>query len=165
MKKILLLILLLNLIYMPVFSAQIYKSGSLYGLKSDNGNVVLTAQYQGIEQFSYTPSKKVIIPMHAMDEVCDKKLNLYKLKKNNLYGVSNSNGRIIHECKYRNIEPDSNGDLKFTLPDGTIEYAHPIINASKSLRDTAVTIVGLPVTILGAVMIPIEAVSKGVRSK
>ncbi len=165
MKKLLSLLLLLNIICLPTFSSVIYQSGGRYGLKDDSGNPVITAQYQKIEQLSYTPSKKVIIPMHAMDEVEVKKLGIYKVKQNNLWGVVNSKGKLIHECKYKNIEADSNGDIKYTLPNGTVEYAHPVLNGAKAARDTMVTIVGLPVTLLGTVMIPIEAVSKAGRTK
>lgn len=165
MKKILSVLLSLFVFCMPVFSATVYQAGGKYGLKDKNGNVVLNAQYQSIEQLSYIPSKKVIIPMHAMDEVEVKKLDIYKVKQNNLWGVVNSKGKLIHECKYKNIEADSNGDIKYTLPNGTVEYAHPVLNGAKAARDTMVTIVGLPVTLLGTVMIPIEAVSKAGRSR
>lgn len=159
-RKFLITTLSIMFISLPVFSAVIYNSGGLYGLKDNSGKVVLNAQYQAVEQLSYTPSKKVIIPMHAMDEVEVKKLDLYKIKKNNLWGVSTSGGHISHECKYKNIETDSNGDLIFTNTDGSTEYAHPVLNVAKATRDTFVTIIGLPVTLVGAAMIPIEAVSK-----
>ncbi|MBO6273326.1 WG repeat-containing protein [bacterium] len=160
MKKIVTFILFINIIVMPVFSSSIFSSGGKYGLKDNKGNIVLNAQFQTIEQFSYTPSKKVIIPMHAMDEVEVKKLDLYKAKKSNLWGVVNSNGHITHDFKYKNIEVDTNGDLIFTLTDGSVQYAHPLLNSAKAVRDTFVTVIGLPVTLIGAVMIPIEAVSK-----
>lgn len=165
MNRILSVLVLLSVLCMPVYSASVYQSGGRYGIKDDNGNVVLKAQYQYAEQLSYTPSKKVIIPMHAMDEVEVKKLDLYKIKQNNLFGVANSHGKVIHECKYKNVESDSNGDLKLTLPNGTVEYAHPVMNAVKATRDTFVTIIGLPVTLVGAAMIPIEAVSKVGKGK
>ena len=164
MRRFIVLTMVLNLIIMPVFSAVIYRSGTGCGLKDNNGNIILPPNYQAIEQLSYTPSKKIIIPMHAMDEVETKKLDIYKIKKNNLWGAANSSGRIIKDCQYKNITADSNGDLVLTLTDGSTEYAHPVLNATKAARDTLVTIVGLPVTLLGAVMIPIEAVSKAGRS-
>lgn len=160
MKKIIVLLLIGIFISVPVYSATVFCSAGKYGLKNDSGKVVLNAQYQSIQQLSYTPSKKVIIPMHAMDKVEVKKLDLYKIKTNNLWGVVNSNGHITHECTYKNIELDSNGDLIFTLANGTTQYAHPVMNVVKATRDTFVTIIGLPVTLIGAVMIPIEAVSK-----
>lgn len=165
LKKFSIFLLIINLISTPVFSTTIYTSGGFYGLKDKNGKVVLNPQYQSIQQLSYTPSKKIIIPMHAMDEVEIKKLDLYKIKKNGLWGIANSNGHTTHECKYKNIEADGNGDVVFILNDGTKEYAHPVLNIAKSARDTLVTVVGLPVTLLGTVMIPIEAVSKAGRAK
>ena len=169
MKKIILSILLITLVNMPVYSAVIYSAGGKYGLKDDSGKVILNPQYQSVVQLTYTPSKKVIIPMHAMDEVQVKKLDFYKVKQNNLWGVANSHGKITHECKYKDVQTDSNGDITFTLPNGTTEYAHPVLNGAKAARDTLVTIVGLPVTLIGACMIPIEAISKagrgGVNSK
>ena len=165
MNKILSVFIAFTFICMPVYSAVIYQSGGKYGIRDDSGSVVLKAQYQSVEQLAYTPSKKVIIPMHAMDEVEVKKLDLYKIKQNNLFGVANSNGKIVHECEYKNVETDSNGDIKFTLKDGSVEYAHPVMNVAKATRDTFVTIVGLPVTLIGAAMIPIEAVSKVGKSK
>ena len=117
---------------MPVFSANIYSSCGKYGLKDDSGKVVLNAQYQKIEQLSYTPSKKVIIPMHAMDEAEVKKLELYKIKQNNLWGVANSNGRVTHECKYKAVDTDSNGDVQFTLQDGSVQYAHPVLKIGRA---------------------------------
>ena len=63
----------------PVLSSEIYTSGGLYGLKDDSGKIVLPAKYQSVEQLTYTPSKKIIIPMHAMDEVEAKKLDMYKI--------------------------------------------------------------------------------------
>lgn len=158
-------VILFNFIMMPVYSAVIYSLGGWYGLKNESGRVVLGAEYQAIEQLTYTPSKKVIIPMHAMDEVEVKKLDLYKIKKNNLWGVAGSDGRVIYKCKYKNVEADGNGDIKFTFLDGSTEYAHPVMNGAKAARDTLVTIVGLPVTIIGACMIPVEAVSKAGRGR
>lgn len=165
MKKLIVLSLFIYLSAIPVFSAQIFKSNNYYGLKNSKGEVILNTQYNAIEQLSYSPSKKVIIPMHAMDDTQPKKLELYKIKQNNLWGVANSSGKVIKECKYKNIEADNNGDLIYTHSDGTTEYAHPVLNATKAARDTIVTIVGLPVTIIGTVMIPIEAVSKASRKK
>lgn len=163
LRNIVCTMVLLGFVSMPVFSAVVFNQGGRYGMKDDSGKVVLAPQYQIIEQISYTPSKKVVIPMHAMDEVKSKNLNLYKIKKNGLWGVVNSKGKLIHECKYKNIEADSNGDIKYTLPNGTVEYAHPVLNGAKAARDTLVTIVGLPVTLVGAAMIPVEAVSKAGR--
>ena len=165
MKKILMVFICLTILSMPVFSATVYKSGTCYGLKDDNGNVILNAQYSAIEQLSYTPSKKVIIPMHAMDDNGVKKLKYYRIKKNNLWGLASASGRVVKECNYKNVEADSNGDIMFTLTDGSVKYEHPVMNISKSVRDTAVTVVGLPVTIIGALMIPIEAVTKAGNSK
>ena len=162
------LIIFLNVVLiasMPVYSATVYTTCGLYGLKNDDGNVVLSPKYQAIEELSYTPSKKIIIPMHAMDEVEVKKLNLFKIKQNNLWGVSTANGNIIHECKYKAVDVDSNGDLRFTNPNGSTEYAHPVLNTAKTVKDSFVTIIGLPVTIVGAVMIPIEAISKAGRKE
>ena len=169
MKKILSALLSIFVFSMPVFSATVYQAGGKFGLKDDSGKVILNPQYQSVVQLTYTPSKKVIIPMHAMDEVEVKKLDFYKVKQNNLWGVVNSHGKITHECKYKDVQTDSNGDITFTLPNGTTEYAHPVLNGAKAARDTLVTIVGLPVTLIGACMIPIEAISKagrgGVNSK
>ena len=164
MKKITALILMC-FICSPVLSATIYKSGNSYGLKDDSGQIILAPKYQQIEQLSYTPSKRVIIPMHAMDEAEVKKLNTYKIKQNNLWGAANSKGKVIYECKYKNVTTDSNGDIVLTSTDGKEIYPHPVVNAAKAGRDTITTIVGLPVTILGAVMIPIEAVSKGTGNR
>ena len=144
----------------PVLSSEIYTSGGLYGLKDDSGKIVLPAKYQSVEQLTYTPSKKIIIPMHAMDEVEAKKLDLYKIKQNNMYGIASNSGHIIRECKYKSVDVDSNGDIKYTTTDNKTEYEHPVMNAAKSVKDTVVTVVGLPVTLIGAVMIPIEAISK-----
>lgn len=165
MKKILLILLLFNFMMMPVWSAVVYSSGGMYGLKDDSGKVILRAQYQFVGQMSYTPSKKVIIPMHAMDVARPVKLDLYEIKKGGLWGVANSHGKVIHECKYKSVEADSNGDLQFVLPDGSVEYAHPVMNVAKAARDTLVTVVGLPVTLIGAAMLPIEAISKVGKGK
>ena len=160
MKKPFSLILLIIFINLPVYSSVIYKTGSLYGMKNDNGKVILKPEYQSIEQLSYTPSKKVIIPMHSMDEIKSKKLNLYKIKKNGLYGVSNSQGHILNECDYKDIQTEDNGEIKLVLKDGSIEYAHPVKNTMKTISNAATSIVGLPVTIVGVMMMPIEAISK-----
>ncbi len=164
-KGLILIFVLFNFVMMPVYSATVYSSAGKYGLKDDSGKVVLSAQYQAVEQLSYTPSKKVIIPMHAMDEVQVKKLGMYKIKKNSLWGLATAGGHVSHECKYKAVETDGNGDVVFTLPDGTKEYAHPVLNGAKAARDTLVTVVGLPVTLIGACMIPIEAISKAGRGK
>lgn len=168
-RKLFVFCMVSALLSMPVYSATIFASGGKYGLKDDSGKVILNPQYQSVVQLTYTPSKKVIIPMHAMDEVQVKKLEFYKVKQNNLWGVANTHGKITHECKYKDVQTDSNGDITFTLPNGTTEYAHPVLNGAKAARDTLVTIVGLPVTLIGACMIPIEAISKagrgGVNSK
>ena len=163
LRNIVCTMVLLGFVSMPVFSATVYQAGGKCGLKDKNGNVVLNAQYQSVEQLSYTPSKKVIIPMHAMDEVQTKKLNIYKIKKNGLWGIANSHGKILSDCVYKNVSADSNGDIQLTQTDGTVQYAHPVMNAAKATRDTLVTIVGLPVTLVGAAMIPVEAVSKAGR--
>ena len=160
MKKFFATIFILLVNILPIYAASVYQAGGYYGLKDDSGKVVLNAQYQAIEQLTYQPSKKIIIPMHAMDETGLKKLNCYRIKKNNLWGIATSSGKIYQECKYKKIDVDSNGDVVFTLTDGTRKYAHPVINTTKAVRDTAVTVIGLPVTIIGAVMLPIEAISK-----
>lgn len=164
MKKILSIFIMMNLMAIQCFTATVFTSGGKYGLKND-GKVVLKAEYQAIEQLSYTPSKRVIIPMHSMDEVEAKKLDLYKIKKNNLWGVANDNGRILNECKYKNVVVDENGNIQFTLPDGTTESANPVKSFTKNASNAVVGIVGLPVTIVGVMMMPIEAVSKIGRSK
>ncbi len=164
-KKIFVFCMVSALLSMPVYSSTIFVSGGKYGLKDDSGKVVLPPQYQSVVQLTYTPSKKVIIPMHAMDEVEVKKLDLYKVKQNNFWGIANSHGRITHECKYKDVQTDSNGDIIFTLSGGKTEYAHPVLNGTKAVRDTFVTVIGLPVTLIGACMIPIEAISKAGRGK
>lgn len=148
------------LLSLPAFSSEIFTSSGLYGLKDSSGKIVLPAKYQSVEQLTYTPSKKIIIPMHAMDEVEAKKLDMYKIKQNNLYGIASNNGHIVRECSYKSVDVDSNGDIKYTTTDNKTEYEHPVMNAAKSVKDTFVTVVGLPVTLIGAVMIPIEAISK-----
>ena len=163
LRNIVCTMVLLGFVSMPVFPAVVFNQGGRYGMKDDSGKVVLAPQYQIIEQISYTPSKKVVIPMHAMDEVKSKNLNLYKIKKNGLWGVANSHGKVLYDCVYKKVSADSNGDIQLTHSDGTVQYAHPVMNAAKATRDTLVTIVGLPVTLVGAAMIPVEAVSKAGR--
>ena len=161
MKKILSLLLLLNFIGVQVFASDtvIFKSAGKYGLKSADGEVVLKPVYQEISRLSYTPSKKFIVPMHAMDDVQPKELDLFKIKKNNLWGTANSDGKITNPCKYNKIEVTDNGEIKLHTADD-VKYANPVKNAMKNTKDTMVTIIALPVTIVGAVMMPIEAVSK-----
>jgi len=161
MKKILALFLLLNFTVLQVLAADavIFKSSGGYGLKSANGKVLLQPVYQEVVRLSYTPAKKFIVPMHAMDEVQAKQLDLYRVKKNNLYGVADDDGKLDVPCKYTKIEVTDNGELKLYTKD-EVKYANPVKNVMKNTKDTMVTVIALPVTIVGAVMMPIEAISK-----
>ncbi|MCD8377446.1 MAG: hypothetical protein LUB59_01510, partial [Candidatus Gastranaerophilales bacterium] len=158
--RILALLILTGLVGMPAYAeAVIFKSATGYGLKDGSGKVVLKPVYQSVSQCTYTPSKRFIVPMHAMDEVQEKKLELFKIKKNNLYGTAASSGRITNPCKYKDIEITDNGEVKLHTEDD-VKYANPVKNAAKNTGNTMITIIALPVTIVGAVMMPIEAVSK-----
>jgi hypothetical protein len=165
MKKFLFLVGILGLTLTQAFAdTSIYKSGNYYGLKDSSGKVLAKPIYQEIKQLSYKPQKRVLIPMHTMDEVSEKTLDYYKVKKNNLYGVMNSNGGLSCECEYSDVEVSDNGEIRLKTNDG-YKYLHPLKNASKVTKDTMMTVVGIPVTILGTAMMPIEALSKIGRDK
>ena len=162
MKKVVLLFLIFGIIILPVLAAAdsvIFKTSKGKGLKSQDGSIVLNPEYQEISRLSYTPKKNYIIPMHALDEVKSEQLDLYKIKKNNLWGVADINGKITVPCKYDKIEVTETGALKLFTGESE-KYANPYKNAAKVTGNTVITIVALPVTIIGAIMMPIEAMSK-----
>lgn len=158
MKKI--LILFLTIIFAQnCFAATVFSSSGLYGLKDDNNEVILKAQYSEITQLKYTPPKTVLIPMKATNEVKTVETKYYKIKKNGKYGIANSEGRIIHEIKYDDVKLNEYGGIVL-IKDGAEILANPIKNSVKATAKTAESIVGLPVTIVAGVMIPIEMLSK-----
>ena len=131
----------------------------MYGIKDDNGEVVLKADYSQITQMKYTPTKTILIPMQATNEIKEVESNYYKIKKNGLYGVANSNGKILHETKYDDVTLNEFGEI-LLVQNGEETVANPVKNTMKATGKTVESIIGLPVTIVAGVMIPIEMISK-----
>ena len=158
MKKI--LIIFLTIIFMQsCYAANIYSASGMYGLKDDNGSVVLKAQYSEITQLKYTPPKAVLIPMQATNEVKTVETNFYKIKKGALCGIANSDGKIVHDVKYDDVKLNDYGEVVL-IKDGAETLANPVKNSMKATGKTVESIIGLPVTIVAGVMIPIEMISK-----
>ena len=158
MKKIAFLFLAL-MFMIEVQATTIFSSNKLYGLKDNEGNIVLKAQYQKIEQLEYIPIKTVLIPMKSTQEAKPVKLESYKIKQNDLYGVSDSEGKIICECKYDGIKVNEYGEI-LTVKDGKETLLNPVKNRVKKTKKTVESIVGLPVTIVAGVLMPVEVISK-----
>lgn len=158
MKKIAFLLLTLIFI-LEAHAATIFSSGKLYGLKDDEGNVILKAQYQKIEQLEYTPIKTILVPMQSTKEVKPVKLNSFKVQKDNLYGVVDNEGKTICECKYDNIKVNEYGEI-LTVKGDKETLINPVKNRVKKTTKTVESIVGLPVTIVAGVLMPVEVISK-----
>ncbi len=157
MKKIAYLFLTL-MIMTQIQAATIFSSGNLYGIKDNNGNIIADAQYQKIEQLQYTPVKTILIPMQSTKEVKAVKLDSYKVKKDNLYGVINADGKTICACKYDDIKVNEYGEI-VTIKGKNETLLNPVKNKMKKATKTAESIVGLPVTIVAGALMPIEVIS------
>ena len=158
MKKI--LIIFLTIIFMQsCYAAKIYSASGMYGLKDENDNVILKAQYSEITQLKYTPPKTVLIPMKATNEVKTVETKYYKIKQNGKYGIANSDGKIVHDVKYDDVKLNDYGEVVL-IKGGVETLANPVKNSMKATGKTVESIIGLPVTIVAGVMIPIEMISK-----
>lgn len=158
MKKFAYLFLTL-MIMGQIHAATIFSSGSLYGIKDSEGNIVADAQYQSIEQLQYTPVKTILIPMQSTKEVKPVKLESYKVKKDGLYGVINAEGKTICACKFDNIKVNEYGEI-ITVKGNSETLINPVKNRMKKTTKTVESIVGLPVTIVAGALMPIEVISK-----
>ena len=158
MKKILLFCLTIFFIQ-SCYGTTIFNSNGLYGLKDKNNNTILEPNYSEIIQLKYTPPKTVLIPMQATNEVKTVESDYYKIKKGGLCGVSNKDGKILHETKYNDIKLNEYGEI-ILIKNGEEIVANPVKNKMKATGKTVESIIGLPVTIVAGVMIPIEMISK-----
>ncbi len=155
-----LIYLFLSLLFMAQLQAEtIFSSGNLYGLKDDEGNVIVKAQYQKMEQLEYTPVKTILIPMQSTKEVKAVKLDSYKVQKDNLFGVIDNEGKTICACKYDDVKVNEYGEI-ITVKEGKETLLNPVKNKMKKAKKTAESIVGLPVTIVAGALMPIEVISK-----
>ena len=158
MKK--LFYLFLAILFMgEMQAATIFSSSNLYGLKDEEGNVILKAQYQSISQLEYTPVKTILIPMQSTKQVKTVKLDSYKIEKDGKYGVSDGTGKIICACKYDDIQVNSYGEIVMIRGKEEI-LLNPVKNSMKKTTKTVESIVGLPVTIVAGVLMPVEVISK-----
>ena len=157
MKKFIYLFLALT-IMAQIQAETIFSNGNLYGIKDNNGNIIVNAQYQKIEQLQYTPVKTILIPMQSTKEVKAVKLDSYKVKKDNLYGVINADGKTICTCKYDDIKVNEYGEI-VTIKGNNETLLNPVKNRMKKATKTAESIVGLPVTIVAGALMPIEVIS------
>ncbi len=158
MKKTAYLFLTLMLMA-QVQAATIFSSDKLYGLKDDDGNIVLKAQYQKIEQLEYTPVKTILVPMQSTKENKPVKTDKYKIQKNGLYGVSDDEGKIICDIKYDDVKLNAYGEI-VTIKGDKETPLNPVKNKVKKTTKTVESIVGLPVTIVASVLMPVEVISK-----
>jgi len=158
MKKITFLFLTLLLIN-QAFAATIFSKNNLYGLKDDNGNVVVNVQYQKIEQLEYTPVKTILIPMQSTKQVKPVKLDIYKVKKNGLFGVIDKDGKVICPIKYDDIRINEYGEI-VTIKGENETLLNPVKNKVKKTSKTVESIVGLPVTIVAGALMPVEVITK-----
>jgi hypothetical protein len=158
MKKLAYLFLTLMLMN-QIHAAVIFSDKKLYGIKDEEGNVILKAQYSKIEQLQYTPVKTVLIPMQSTKEVKPVMLDSYKVQKNNLYGVVDSTGKTICEVKYDDIKVNEYGEI-ITVSGKEETLLNPVKNTMKKTSKTVESIVGLPVTIVAGALMPIEVISK-----
>ncbi len=155
-----LIYLFLAFLFMAQIQAEtIFSSGSLYGLKDDEGHIIVKAEYQKMEQLEYTPVKTILIPMQSTKEVKAVKLDSYKVQKDNLFGVVDNTGKIICACKYDNIKVNEYGEI-ITVKEGKETPLNPVKNRMKKTTKTVESIVGLPVTIVAGALMPIEVISK-----
>ena len=155
-----LIYLFLSLLFMAQLQAEtIFSSGNLYGLTDDEGNVIVKAQYQKMEQLEYTPVKTILIPMQSTKEVKAVKLDSYKVQKDNLFGVIDNEGKTICACKYDDVKVNEYGEI-ITVKEGKETLLNPVKNKMKKAKKTAESIVGLPVTIVAGALMPIEVISK-----
>ena len=158
MKKILLLFLFL-LFSAQIQAATIFSSNNMYGLKDDNGKIILKAQYESVKQLEYKPIKTILIPMQSTKEVKNVKLDSFKIKKDGLYGVSDSEGKIICPVKYDDVKVNEYGEI-LTVKGNVETLLNPVKNSVKKTTKTVESIVGLPVTIVAGALMPVEVISK-----
>ena len=142
-----------------LYAAVIFSSNNLYGLKDDEGKVIVKPQYQKIEQLEYTPIKTVLIPMNSTREVKPVKLESYKIKKDNLYGVIDEQGKSICPAKYDDIKVNEYGEI-ITVKGNDETLLNPVKNKVKKTTKTVESIIGLPVTIVAGALMPIEVITK-----
>ena len=141
------------------FGATIFTSSGKYGLKDENGNIVLNPQYEKIVNLKYTPIKTILIPMKATQEPKEKTSDYFKIKLNGKYGIADTNGKVLYKPHYDDVKLNEYGEIILVQNSEEI-IANPIKNSMKKVRKTTESIVGLPVTIVAGVLIPIEMVSK-----
>ena len=158
MKKIFYLFLVLFLAD-KLFAAEVFSQNNLYGLKDNNGNIILKAQYKKIEQLQYVPIKTILIPMQSTKAVKPVKLDSYKVSKDNLYGVIDAAGKTVCAIKYDDIKVNSYGEI-VTVKNGEESLLNPVKNTVKKTTKTVESIVGLPVTIVAGALMPVEVISK-----
>lgn len=159
MKRLLIYLIPFLMLSQLSLGAVIFQNNNKYGLKDEQNNVLLESEYQKIEQLKYIPPKTILIPMQATKENEEVLSDLYKIKSNNLFGICDKNGKIIHKILYENISINEYGQIVLTK-DGVEKVAHPIKNTIEATKNTLGAIIGLPVTIVAGVMMPIEIISK-----
>ena len=141
------------------FAATIFSVSNKYGLKDENGNVIIKPQYDKITNLKYTPTKTILIPMKATEENEEKVSCYFKIKSSNKYGIIDNNGKILYKPLYDDVKLNEYGEIVLIKNNEAI-IANPIKNSIKKAQKTAASIVGLPVTIVAGVLIPIEMISK-----
>ncbi len=141
------------------FGATIFTSSGKYGLKDENGNIVLNPQYEKIVNLKYTPIKTILIPMKATQETKEKTSDYFKIKLKGKYGIADTNGKVLCKPHYDDVKLNEYGEIILVQNSEEI-IANPIKNSMKKARKTTESIIGLPVTIVAGVLIPIEMVSK-----
>ena len=99
MKKIFVLFFILFFVQNS-FAATIFSVSNKYGLKDENGNIILKPQYDKITNLKYTPTKTVLIPMKATEEIEEKTSCYFKIKSNSKYGIVDENGKIFYKPLY-----------------------------------------------------------------
>ena len=152
--------LLLSLLLMnQIQAATIFSANNLFGLKDDEGNIIVKAQYQSIVQLQYTPVKTILIPMQSTKENKPVMLKSYKVQKDGLYGVINDEGKTICAAKYDDIKVNEYGEIS-TVKGNSETLLNPVKNRVKKTTKTVESIVGLPVTIVAGALMPVEVISK-----
>ena len=150
---------LMMLFLTNAYAATIFTNQGLYGLKDDDGKVVIKPLYQNITQLQYTPVKTVLIPMQSTKENEPVKTNYFKVKDNGLYGVVDNEGKTICNLKYDDIKINEYGEI-ITVKNGEETLLNPVKNKVKKTTKTVESIVGLPVTIVAGALMPIQVISK-----
>jgi len=158
MKRLFYLFLTLLLIG-QLHAATIFSQNNLYGLKDNDGNIVLKAQYNKIEQLQYVPIKTILVPMQSTKTPKPVKLDSYKISKDGLYGVADSNGKIICSIQFSDIKVNEYGEI-ITVKGTQETLLNPVKNSVKKTTKTVESIVGLPVTIVAGALMPVEVISK-----